>query len=551
MKRHVDRAQGLLLKLCRKSRRLARQEIERYARIEEQQGNVRGSSTERDMPKWMPNARTIREVLVLGGDYRVVDPNNTTEVDRSFLDSLGISSRHILANSTTDQPETSNLGLNNDGSALAFQLDAVKSRMLSVTCPWTGELLKSTHSFLPEINSPIYYRFTSQGETLFLAVGREGMGYVKIYFYLPRHKTVILLGDSDWAWLGRWELDQFRAYMLANCRKVGRYLCTTSPPQVCVVVDRDQFAHHIWNCLTGLERATHTGAGEDISALLVSTEPAGPIGELFPEFKSRVHHVSENKLPDYSIDHHCLLVRIGGTVVVDAVIQRLRRVAGATCDTETIDSALSLRQQHWPVLWATIRTENRSWVSQVEGIAAIANRMKAKYPDFALIIDGYCVPHGTGRLSSNVTAMIHAELEAASRVTALLDPGIKVVINVGRPLLESVLYAQSMDVYLAHHGTLQNKVAWLSGKPGVVHSNTAVLAGIRGTKRFYAAFRSIDNGVYPVYLEPSVVTNLSGATQKSRLRWLDPVDNYDFNAEHAFLELDKLLTPGISGRTRC
>ena len=44
------------------------------------------------------------------------------------------------------------------------------------------------------------------------------------------------------------------------------------------------------------------------------------------------------------------------------------------------------------------------------------------------------------------------------------------------------------------------------------------------------------------YLDPSVVVDKPGATQKKNLRWVDPLDNYDFDSKYAYSELLNILS---------
>lgn len=76
--------------------------------------------------------------------------------------------------------------------ATAFQREALAARALEATCPLTGQRLRSDRSFIAEQNQPIFYFFRAR-QPFFIAVGREGRGYVKLYLNFPAWRTAICL----------------------------------------------------------------------------------------------------------------------------------------------------------------------------------------------------------------------------------------------------------------------------------------------------------------------------------------------------------------------
>jgi len=333
------------------------------------------------------------------------------------------------------------------------------------------------------------------------------MGYIKLYLYIPTLQAIILLGDKSWSWLGRWEVDIFRADLISNHKNICAYLNNSTQPKVCAIIDQPHFAHHIWNTLTGLEKATKQPYSKIIDRYIVSNEPMGPIDELFPEIsKKNISRVSNPNTGDLVLLDNLFALRPGGQNITTDLIKRIHRTAKQNSTPNYIQAGNNFKSQHFPILWTTIRTGNRTWISQIEGIACIANSLKKRHPNFALIIDGFSIPYGVEKTSAHTTHIIEEENKVTKAITNLLDPSIEVRIFVGETIFSSVIYANHADLYLSHHGTLQHKIAWLSNKCGVVHSNKTILQRHNNSKN-YAASKATINFKQPIYLSPEVVAD--------------------------------------------
>jgi hypothetical protein len=257
---------------------------------------------------------------------------------------------------------------------------------------------------------------------------------------------------------------------------------------------------------------------------------------LFPELPAeKIERLSDAQLVQRALKDNLFLIRSGGTVVDDALANRVDRVARELASAGVVEGASDFARTHWPVLWVTVRAGNRTWASQATGIAAIVERLREDYPEIGLVVDGYALPYGGGPLSAQQGRLVNEERGIAATIVGLLSGSVDVRSTVGEPIFNSIVYARSIDLYLAHHGSLQHKVAWLSNAPGVVHSNRSVLVKARQAKYELAAFTSRAGGVEPIYLSPDVVSDVSGQTTvKANLRWDDPLSNYGFDHRHAY-----------------
>ncbi len=528
---------SLLIRAARKIPKISQLEYETYAAIEQESTKQTTQETIKFIPFFVLNKNTIRQSLLKNSNYRVIDIKNLTESDHESIKSMGCSLQHIARNSIDSKNPSSDETIDQamDNINRSFQLETIRNRYMEAICPKTGITLKSNHSILAESGQTLFYLFTGKGYFFYLAVGRAGMGYINLYMYFPQQQIVIILGDKDWAWLGRWEIDQLRSHIIFNYKKIIKYINASSPPALCILIDQAHFAHHLWNTITGLNKIISTKTTALADNFLIVEEPLGPIHEIFPEIDLKYTRIKNTEIVDFALTNNLFLIRVGERTVTTEVIERIHRVALKNTSEQYIASAENFRQTHWPILWATIRTGNRTWVSQAEGIAHIANQLIKHYPNFGLIIDGYAVPYGHTKITPHVAKIIEQEQEVVCLIKRFLDPSIDARFLVGKPIFESIIYSRLIDFYMAHHGAIQNKIAWFSQKPGIVHANKAALAAK------HCDFTGISSGVFPVYLDSDKVTDIADHKTANNLKWDFLHSNYDFDHQYAFENLKTLI----------
>ncbi|MDT7837653.1 hypothetical protein [Aquabacterium sp. OR-4] len=498
----------------------------------------------------------LRQAFEAEGDYHVVDLDALQPHDAAALAAAGIDLA-VLRGQRSDR----RLKAAGAGSGLlppqifdaGYQRDALQAGALAFDSPCSGRPLRSAHSLLAASGASVFYRFTEGERVFYLAVGRESLGYQPVYWYFPAQQLVALLGSRDWAWLGRWELDQLRAFMLQHRADVARYLQPAAAPHARVaLVDHHHFAHHLWNSLSGVQallgRASGGADGADganeaggpirannpaapaFERLAATAEPLGPIEEIFPELApGAVLHLSAADLPLRAVREGWFIVRAGGLVVNDDLVSRLRRVALAHCSDTARQQLAGLRAASGPRVWFTIRTGTRTWASQAQGIAELASALHQQQPGMALVIDGLAVPwlrRPTDKFSW-LDGMRAAELQLVAEIRARLPAGLPVTVLAGASIFDGVALSEAADVYVATHGTLQNKLGWLANCPGVVHGSSLVLRGISGPIGQYCAFWSRAGGVAPRYLQPDQVHDIEQVTGANTRRWAQTLNHYE------------------------
>ena len=231
--RHLPRKLwGKLLEQLRRLPGVAARERAHYAGIEAELLCVNDGQLPGLAPAWLPlpPAPVIRQALAAGPGYRLIDPATPSPGDAAFLARHGLKPELISANSglipkTYLPPERAERrrerGLEPDPDRIAFQLEALEQAAVEAVCPVTGRLRRAIHGLLAAPNQPIFYWLPADGDApaMFIATGREGRGWIKLYLFLPTLGAALLLADPM-RWHGRDEIDELRAYLIAQHRQL-------------------------------------------------------------------------------------------------------------------------------------------------------------------------------------------------------------------------------------------------------------------------------------------------------------------------------------------
>lgn len=525
-RRFLNRLGRVMLRLLRRCPPVRRMDDRRYDRIEDWIMGEAMAPTTRPSHVRLLYPDVVRASLVQRSDYRVIDSSALSEADLRFLADHGLALEFILANKDAFPPPPWAPAKEPDKAD--FQLRAVRSGSLAARCPYTGRTFHSRHAFLAGAGAPIFYRYEHQGVPFFLAVGIPGIGYQKLYFYFPRLQAVVLIRSRAF-WHGRGNLDALRAWLICNWQAVRDYVAAAQPPAATVVVDEPHFAHHLWNDLTGIDRLVGALSHTAMPPIVVCHEPFAPLQTIFPRLDpTSITRVRPEALPGDILRQHRFPLRVGANRIPPHLVDHLCRAAERLCNPDVLLAARQMRQRHWPILWVTIRTGNRTWVSQCTGIANLVNDLLQDYPRLALVIDGFCLPQDQQSVDAKAQVRILAEeMRCVQAIRARLPAALPVRCNVGRTFAESVLFARVADCYLAHSGSLQHKIAWIANCPGVVHSNRADLEELKGSR--HRALSARPDAVLPVLLDPALVHDVEGAVAKHGDKWGDTVSNYDFD----------------------
>jgi len=346
--------------------------------------------------------------------------------------------------------------------------------------PFTGEILQPFDSVVIFGRSVYTYR----GREMFhLVCGKPWSGALGLH--IPRLNLSLPFGKSSSSLLGGYMANVLAILLRrAATRTVAGETVWPAPSEaprrlVLSIGNTENFAHHIWNFYSAVERMARTGLTERLSGAVFSgTEFFGPLDELFPELKAAgFRRMPKGNVIDpapYSTE--ALVLQSGGffaaASLTERMIARMRALPKAPPrhpDTPVLEPADVPRETGAPVVWIGFRLRDKAWSEQEAGSIRIIQRLSERFPGALFLLDGFSFPVGHDQISDQWGDVVTALKAMGDRIRVASGIPDQVVNMVGNTLRESVLWAQETDAYLAPYGTTQHKIGWFTKAPGVVY----------------------------------------------------------------------------------
>lgn len=236
----------------------------------------------------------------------------------------------------------------------------------------------------------------------------------------------------------------------------------------------ENFAHHLWNFYSAIERLALTGLLDRIDRVMFSgTEFFGPLEGLFPELK-RIgveQPRRQNVIDPVPFNPDWLVLPTGGFLIPTTLSQRVIDAMGARprARADAVEPSDITRMPGAPVIWMGLRLRDKAWAEQEEGSAEIARILSARFPGALFLLDGFSFPVGVDHVSETWVDVVEPLRAMAERIRSSSGVPDQVVNMVGNTMRESVLWAQQTDVYIAPYGSTQHKIGWFTDAPGVVY----------------------------------------------------------------------------------
>ena len=133
--------------------------------------------------------------------------------------------------------------------------------------------------------------------------------------------------------------------------------------------------------------------------------------------------------------------------------------------------ALEFLEESHPLLWVGITGQKRCWLEQVEGTAAILNKLYEHYPNLGVVFDGWTPPLVSGDRSDYHRKESRKDNDVIQEIIKKL-PSRKhrrFGIIAGLPMLEKIRIGMSVDLFMANYTTGSINIARICHKPGVGH----------------------------------------------------------------------------------
>jgi hypothetical protein len=460
--------------------------------------------------------------------------------DVNYLASLDFSPEHLLKNFTT------RIGLVTHDTR-EFQNRAISTGYVYALCPITGEMLRSNQS-IPINPSVVFYRFVG-AKVFYLVTGNMGAGYSKDALYFPEDELVIRKDTHRYGFRPS-HVIVLKAILVSHYQAFLDYFSDSRPKKIAILIGHPNFAHHIWNELSALYRLKEKNALNKIEQIFVMRETLGTITDIFPELPTKkVKYLNDNLSLDEEtlsilentqpihpqiiaeiIKNNYTFVNVGDTFIPHGLTQRLYRVAKQEANPQTAQIIAQAKQECFPIIWISIRTQDRTWINQTQGLISIINALADNFPKLGIVFDGFTLSSDSSTENSrykptpDFLAMIAQEKAVVAEIVNNINPKLSVFNIIGGSMFEANLWAHAVDLYLCHFGTLQHKIGWLALKPGLVHCNARVSANKNSQFRSYGVR---EFGIPPKFLNPDDVETISVSISGDDLR--TNIDNYDID----------------------
>jgi len=419
--------------------------------------------------------------------------------------------------------------------AADFQQSMLRDGCVYAICPSTGKTLSSNVSFpmgnLAKIAKRNIqkmalgcYRFVGN-EVFYLVANREE--FQKDFLYFPRINLVVHLSDSQNYHVAHiHEIISFwKAYLVVNSQSIYSSIWSQTPKKILAVVGiSENIGHHVWNDLSGIMVTLKAGNLDKVGKFLVNVpEFFGPIDEIFPEIPSdKIKRINTLETKDGThqeiLTDNYFALRLASNFVQEELAQRIYQVCLKKCSSNTIATIENAKKKHFPLIWINIRTNQRKWVSQAEGIANIIQQIATDYPDLGIVFDGVSL-RGEGEQAPNYRekALIEGEKIVVEQILALIPKSVTIYNNVPCLMYDSIAWASAVDFYISAFSGGIAKVTWIANKPGILHTSHTFM-NLPAPHRAGTGFDR-ENAVVATFIGDRYIADVNGTVDDYDLDW--------------------------------
>lgn len=416
--------------------------------------------------------------------------------------------------------------------SLDFQLRAVSKGFLSSICPYTGVEIKSNTSLVVNSNL-IFFKFFSKkiNKTFYLIQSQIAKGFLIGGVYLPDDKLIVTVWKfSQWS-INEEILKDFHEVLIKD--RYQKYIEKRRRRGIALVIGHQHFAHHLWNELTGIEKLIDNGLLDKIDRFYIINQPLGDLKLIFPEINGeKIEYVDPDQVAGRILENNFFTIRVGGYYIRERLTNRIISVANNALNQSKLDLINEVRNKHEILIWISLRAQKRTIINQTSFLIKLIRELSRYDSTIGIVLDGFSIPYKlceqnkTKFINSVNKVYISKELEIADEIIRSIPEEIKIYNLIGSSIFESILWANAIDCYFCHHGTIQHKVAWFSSKPGIIHSNRKVL-----NKKPKQSYQVKQDSIKPLYINPDWVKNLDASDIKEIMIGRGDYQNYMFKNE--------------------
>ncbi len=339
-----------------------------------------------------------------------------------------------------------------------FQQSLVETGYIYTICPQSGQVIRSNQSvgyIQLAANVPLLiYRFQSF-ETFYLIVGGWSGG--KIFAYFPQVDLIVHL-CRDWSsWISTTTvINLFKADLVSQWRQVQAYITDNQPKKLAAVVGGvSNLGHYLWNDLSGLQFLKQNQLLHLVDRFLITENNRLEIGDIFNEIPSEklIKPGDSKSVLKTILDSNYCAFRFTDSFIEEQLADNIYRAASKNC-SQSFLSLVEQAKMNFPLIWINLRSQAKSWVSQVEGYANIICKLAEDYPNLGVIFDG-----------------VPTEKSYVEGIAALIPSSVSTYNAVDCSLNDTIVWANTIDLYIAVIGSGLTLVTWIANKPGVAHAD--------------------------------------------------------------------------------
>jgi hypothetical protein len=204
---------------------------------------------------------------------KTISLNKENQEDINYLASINIKKEYVITNFRSRV----NLVTHDNQE---FQNRAVQQGYVYCLYPITGDILRSNIS-IPVNESVFFYRFVST-QVFYLITDNLGAGYPKDGFYFPQHDLIIREHGHRYG-VQEAHIIILKALLVTYSQEFSQYFADQNPKKIASIIGNVNFAHHLWNELSALERLKQNHCLQKVEKIFVLRETLGKISDIFPE----------------------------------------------------------------------------------------------------------------------------------------------------------------------------------------------------------------------------------------------------------------------------
>ncbi|MEG5032847.1 tetratricopeptide repeat protein [Microcoleus sp. AT3-D2] len=410
-----------------------------------------------------------------------------------------------------------------------YQQSIVETGYIYSVCPLSGQVIRSEQSFYDVAWLPMMsYRFVGC-EIYYLIVGH--FWGPKMFIYFPRLELIIHLNPfvqgSEQAIINR-----LKGYMVSCWQDSLKYISKPQKKGVVAILGLlTNIGHYFWNEVTGLQFLSDNGLLDKLDKILIEPNEYFNVADAFPEIADKIIRISDKKsMFKAIIENNYLAVRVDNVFVRETLTTRIYEGSLKRCSPQLLAEVEGAKNKHFPLLWFGIRSHDKSWVSQVEGIVNIIKSLAVDFPGLGVVFDGWS---RIEREDERGELMIAKDQATEQEILEILPPDIQAYSTIGSMSYEKVVWAYAIDLYVIPLSSGSTAVSWIANKPGVMHANSSINTEPLREQVTY----SRENVVPPVFVPVECIVD----QQASPYILSVACQNYDFDWRIVYNETLKII----------